>query len=234
MFTTTSAVRRQPAKPGILSSRSVLQWVIERSKSQPLLQLFVSLFARLHNHITDEVGLQIQTDFLYIWPNILDEWVQLNLLMQALCYANRTARLGFFHFFCIYLNCSVTTNSDLKSRVSGSSKLNARQIRDVLFQLLKSSGPNEVMWLKCMGDVYLASGTPAIAMRCYLEYLALSTDFFEKHTSTDHWIDNNLFRRMIKCSELMQAYTQVRWNLHDHSSWNMEYKFIYSAFWCGS
>ena len=73
IFSISSAVRRQPTKPGILSNRSVLQWVIERSKSQPMLQLFVSLFARLHNHITDEVGLQIQTDFLHIWPNILDE-----------------------------------------------------------------------------------------------------------------------------------------------------------------
>lgn len=95
--------------------------------------------------------------------------------------------------------------------MSGASKLNAKQIRDVLFHLLKSSVSTEVSWLKCTGDVHLASGNPALAMKCYLEYLALSTDFFEKH-SMSHWTDNCLFRRMIKCSELMQAFTQVRGN----------------------
>lgn len=60
-------------KPAILSSRSALTWVIDRSCSQPLLSVWVSLLARLHNHILDDVGLQIQAQFLVIWPNILDE-----------------------------------------------------------------------------------------------------------------------------------------------------------------
>lgn len=60
-------------KPAILSNRHLLMWVIDRSCSQNLISVWVSLLARLHNHILDDVGLQIVTDNLHIWPNILDE-----------------------------------------------------------------------------------------------------------------------------------------------------------------
>lgn len=60
-------------KPAILSTRNHLMWVIDRSCSQNLIAVWVSLLARLHNHILDDVGLQILTEYLHIWPNILDE-----------------------------------------------------------------------------------------------------------------------------------------------------------------
>lgn len=99
------------------------------------------------------------------------------------------------------------------NRVAGSSKLNSRHIRDFLFHLLEKAlsctgGNDMISWLRCLGDVHLAAGVPAAAMKCYIEYLAIGTDFFEKHNST-FWGDSNLFKRMIKCCELMGAHTQV-------------------------
>jgi hypothetical protein len=75
-------------KPAILSSRSALTWIIERSCSQPLLSIWVSLLARLHNHILDDVGLQILTDHLHIWPNVLDEYVSVTKYPNAFVYNN--------------------------------------------------------------------------------------------------------------------------------------------------
>lgn len=60
-------------KPAMLSSRTALMWVVDRSRSQTLVSVWVSLLARLHNHILDDIGLQIHTEFLNYWPNILDE-----------------------------------------------------------------------------------------------------------------------------------------------------------------
>jgi len=175
LFSANAPVKRQANKAGMIANRAVMSWVIERSRSHTLMSIFVSLFSRLHNHVLDDVAMQIQTEYLHIWPNILDD---------------------------------VTTSSELKSRVAGGSKLNVRQIRDVLFQLMKRPVKGEVVWLKCTGDVYLASGNPALAMKCYLEYLAFCTEFFEKH-SVENWKDERLIRRMIKCCEIMQAFTQA-------------------------
>ena len=107
---------------------------------------------------------------------------------------------------------SVTTGSplDMKSRVSGVKNLNVRQVQDFLLHHLELAlaRSEETLWLKCQGDVYLASGSPALAMKSYVEHLAITTDFFEKHSSP-YWIDNPLFRKMIKCCESLQCYTQV-------------------------
>lgn len=61
------------SKPAMLSNRNLLLWTIDRSCSQNLITVWASLLARLHNHILDDVGLQIMTENLHIWPNILDE-----------------------------------------------------------------------------------------------------------------------------------------------------------------
>ncbi|ODN03653.1 Integrator complex subunit 8 [Orchesella cincta] len=174
------------SKPAILSSRHLLMWAIDRSCSQNLISVWVSLLARLHNHILDDVGLQILTENLHIWPNILDD-----------------VTAG-----------SASGIADNKvSRVAGSSKLNSRHIRDFLFHLLEkafvcTSGCDMIAWLRCMGDVHLAAGVPASAMKCYVEYLSIGTEFFEKHNST-FWGDNSLFKRMIKCCEMMGCHTQA-------------------------
>jgi len=168
----------------MLTSRASLSWLIDRSCSQQLLSVWVSLLARLHNHIVDDVGVQIHADFLHIWPNILDD---------------------------------VTSSSavaELKaSRVAGSSKLNSKHIRDFLFTVLEratkiSRGAEVVIWLRCLGDVHLASGAPSLAMKVYLEYLAVHTDFFEK-ANAPIWGDTKLFKRMIKCCELLGSFTQA-------------------------
>ena len=107
---------------------------------------------------------------------------------------------------------SVTTGSsiELKTRISGSSKFNVRQVRDFILHLLERAiiVGGELLWWRCLGDVNLASENPAVALRSYLEYLAVLTDFFEKHTSV-YWQDNQLFNRMIKCCEHLQCFTQV-------------------------
>ncbi|XP_035713641.1 integrator complex subunit 8 [Folsomia candida] len=173
------------SKPSMLSSRSSLSWVIDRSCSQPLLSVWVSLLAKLHNHILDDVGVQIHADFLHIWPNILDD-----------------------------VTSSTSVIVELKNnRVSGSSKLNSKHIRDFLFSLLERAtkitrGGEMFIWLRCLGDVHLASGSPSLAMKCYIEYLAMCTDFFER-SNAPHWEDSKLFKRMIKCCEMLGCFTQA-------------------------
>lgn len=100
------------------------------------------------------------------------------------------------------------------SRVAGSSKLNSSHIRDFLFTILErgikiGTGSDVVAWLRCLGDVQLASGAPSLALKCYIEYFAMCTEFFETH-NTPPWNDNILFKRMIKCCELLGCFTQVR------------------------
>jgi hypothetical protein len=104
--------------------------------------------------------------------------------------------------------------AELKNnRVSGSSKLNSRHIRDFLFSLLERgirfSSPATISAHRCLGDVHLASGDPSSAMKCYIEYLAVCSDFFEKHNNVSQWSDTMLFKRMIKCCEMMGCFTQV-------------------------
>ncbi len=174
------------SKPSMLSSRTSLAWVIDRSCSQPLLSVWVSLLARLHNHILDDVGVQIHADFLHIWPNILDD----------------------------VTSSSSSVIVEMKNnRVSGSSKLNSKHIRDFLFTLLERAtritrGGEMFTWLRCLGDVHLASGSASLAMKCYIEYLAMCTDFFEK-SNAPHWNDVKLFTRMIKCCEMLSCFTQA-------------------------
>jgi len=112
----------------------------------------------------------------------------------------------------------VNTNfieSNKSGRTAGSSKLSSRHIRDFLFHILEktigSQSSESVQWLRCLGDVHLAASSPAFALKCYTEYMAIHTDFFENHNSP-HWSDNILLRRMIKCFELLGCYTQVRKN----------------------
>jgi len=99
------------------------------------------------------------------------------------------------------------------NRVSGSSKLNSTHIRDFLFSLLErgikiGTGNDMVSWLRCLGDVYLASGAPSLALKCYIEHFAMCTESFERHNIAA-WNDNVLFKRMIKCCELLGCFTQV-------------------------
>ncbi|CAG7830328.1 unnamed protein product, partial [Allacma fusca] len=177
----TGAKLPRVGKEGILPNKSSLLWVLDRACSLTVISLFVSLLSRLHNHILDDVALLIQADLLHVWPNIIDD-------------------------------VTITTGSsiELKSRISGSSKLNIHQVQDFLFHLLQLAliRSEETLWLKCLGDVHLASGSPALAMKSYVEYLAISTDFFEK-TVCPCWGDNALFRKMIKCCEGLQCFTQA-------------------------
>jgi len=116
----------------------------------------------------------------------------------------------------VFFVCSITSTTviaELKNnRVSGSSKLNSKHIRDFLFSLLergiKLNAPTSLSALRCLGDVHLASSDPSSAMRCYLEYLALCTDYFEKH-HVPQWGDAGLFKRMIKCCEMLGCFTEV-------------------------
>lgn len=68
------SIKQLSGVAGILPSVSKFKWVLDRSSSPHLVELFVSLLTKLQNFVSqEESGFIIETELLERWPNFLDE-----------------------------------------------------------------------------------------------------------------------------------------------------------------
>ncbi|XP_066594619.1 integrator complex subunit 8 [Prorops nasuta] len=95
--------------------------------------------------------------------------------------------------------------------VSNANSYNIRTIGEFLFQVLMQAlkyYPNNVSWLKLMGDLNFVLGYYESAMKYYLEAITVASDLFSQPIPRSQ-IDDLVYRRMIKCCAHLQCYTQA-------------------------
>ncbi|XP_046611926.1 integrator complex subunit 8 isoform X1 [Neodiprion virginianus] len=95
--------------------------------------------------------------------------------------------------------------------VSNSNSYNTRTIGEFLFQVLSQAlkyYPSNVSWLKLMADLNFVLGYHESAMKYYLEATMVASDLFSQPVPRTQ-IDDLVYRRMIKCCEHLQCYTQA-------------------------
>ncbi|KAJ8673706.1 hypothetical protein QAD02_004968 [Eretmocerus hayati] len=162
-----------PSGNNISKDPSTLSIVISTTFSQlrevTVLNIAISLLARLHNILRDEQSLELYTTYLNMWPTTI-------------------------------LNPKL---------------YNMRVIGEQLFQLLSQAlkyYPNNVPWLRLMGDLNFVLGFYESAMKYYLKAIIVNTDLFTlslRNQRDPNQIDDLVFRRMIKCCAHLQCYTQA-------------------------
>ncbi|XP_031784985.1 integrator complex subunit 8 isoform X1 [Nasonia vitripennis] len=135
-----------------------------RLREVTVLNIAISLLARLHNILRDESSLELYTTYLNMWP----------------------------------------------ASVPNAKQYNTRVIGEHLFQLLSMAlkyYPNNVSWLRLMGDLNFVLGYYESAMKYYLEAIIVATDLFTLKIQGQ--LDDLVYRRMIKCCAHLQCNTQA-------------------------
>ncbi|XP_064611171.1 integrator complex subunit 8-like [Liolophura sinensis] len=95
--------------------------------------------------------------------------------------------------------------------LSNTNAVNVSAVADTVVLVMRHAitmHPSEASWLRTQADLHLAHGQHAPAMKFYLESGVVATDFFtETHINLVY--DEQVYRRMIKCSSYLQCHTQV-------------------------
>ncbi|CAB3380059.1 Hypothetical predicted protein [Cloeon dipterum] len=95
--------------------------------------------------------------------------------------------------------------------VTNSNAFNSRVVGEVLSQLLHQAlkyYPDNVSWLKVLGDINYANGFFASALKNYLQACIAVSGFFSRAVPKSK-INNLVYDRMIKCCTQLQCHTQA-------------------------
>ncbi|XP_072390138.1 integrator complex subunit 8 [Diabrotica undecimpunctata] len=92
--------------------------------------------------------------------------------------------------------------------VSNANSYNIVAVNELLLEVIThglNQYPNNVAWLRLMGDINFANGHYQISLSYYLKSLLVFHDYF----NTPIGYDDHVFRRMIKCCTTLGAHTQA-------------------------
>ncbi|XP_059486772.1 integrator complex subunit 8 [Neocloeon triangulifer] len=95
--------------------------------------------------------------------------------------------------------------------VSNANSFSSRMVGEVLSDLLQQAlkyYPDNVSWLKVLGDINFANGFSASALKNYLQACITVSGFFSRPVPRFE-IDDQVYKRMIKCCTQLQCHTQA-------------------------
>ncbi|XP_022092022.1 integrator complex subunit 8-like [Acanthaster planci] len=95
--------------------------------------------------------------------------------------------------------------------VTNSSAISVDSVTMVMGQLIShviSVNPGQPSWLRTQADYHYANSQYASALQFYLQSASVVTGLFEMPVPRDVWSDQ-VYRRLIKCCNQLQCYTQV-------------------------
>lgn len=154
--------------------------LVNHTRDGAVFAVLISLLARLHNLLKDEVNSEIGSELLFLWPTALPA----NNPPPPTSQGNAT-----------------TPNSAYNTR------LVAEVLGLVLNQALRHH-PQNVGFLKQMADLELANGNNETAMRFYVTSLISASEYCTTHLNRPI-IDDLLLRRMIRCCSNMGCHVQA-------------------------
>uniref|UniRef100_A0A0A9YL24 Integrator complex subunit 8 n=1 Tax=Lygus hesperus TaxID=30085 RepID=A0A0A9YL24_LYGHE len=91
------------------------------------------------------------------------------------------------------------------------SQYNLKSITEIIFEVLTmalSRYPNNVHWLKLLGDLHFVNGHHMPALRSYIEAIIAATDCFSRPLHKN-LVEDHIYKRMIKCCSTLQCHTQA-------------------------
>ncbi|KAF4526173.1 hypothetical protein B566_EDAN008210 [Ephemera danica] len=160
----TSSHRDSPGT-GSVQGRAQLQTFLSRLREPTAIAVAVSLLARLYNVLKDEPNLELNVEYVALWPAV----------------------------------------------VSNANSFSSRSVGEVLSLLLQQAlkfYPGNVSWLKVLGDISFANGYYSSALKSYLESCIAVSGYFSQPMPRGE-IDDQVYRRMIKCCTQLQCHTQA-------------------------
>lgn len=159
---------------------SVLLPLVNHTRDGAVFAVLISLLARLHNILKDEVNSEIGSELLFLWPIALTTTNQSNV-QQSTSQASPASAYNV--------------------------RLVAEVLGLVLQQALRHH-PQNVGFLKQMADLELANGNNETAMRYYVTAVVSASEYCTTHLNRPI-IDDLLLRRMIRCCSNMGCHVQA-------------------------
>ncbi|XP_056638700.1 integrator complex subunit 8 [Diorhabda sublineata] len=166
-----------------------------------VLPMFVSTSQSKRNNSGFNDNFNVKTNVVAVFFKLKDTWCLTAVISMLTKMFNIIKDENGLELQTEYCNLWPAT-------VSNSSSYNVMAISEILMELVMHAlkhYPNNVAWLRLMGDINFANGHYQVSLNYYLKSLLIFHDYFNIPIRND----DHVFRRMIKCCMTLGANTQA-------------------------